>query len=154
MRQHMPQQAVCHQAVISWNLQIAALKAQSGSEIWHPVLSTMSQQLSLCSDFGDFCLVWNVLTALEVQGRTIWHSSMSFSLILNLNHLRLQIWCTCFQSRCDPNAIHSPAFLKICILTNTAFKTFPDWGFNCWAVQEITESYSVCGMQPGIQAAH
>lgn len=63
----MPQQAVCHKAVISRNLQIAALKAQSGSEICHPVLSTMSQQLPLCCDLETF--VWYEIYSetLEVQ---------------------------------------------------------------------------------------
>lgn len=53
-----------------------------------------------------------------------------------------------------PKCHGQSCLLKMRILTNAASKTFPDWGFNCRATQEITESYSICGMQPGIQAAH
>lgn len=54
----------------------------------------------------------------------------------------------CFSSTMRPKYHRrSPVLFFLLYLythTNVAFQTFPDWGFRCRAIQEITESHSVC----------
>ena len=97
-------QAVCHEEDIPWNLQTAALKAQSGSVIWHHALSTLSLKLS---PFW-FREMINVLFA--VQECDSWTLSLHYEMYF----LYLQIKCivlycilpeSCFIGLCNDDTV-------------------------------------------------
>lgn len=132
VRRHMQRQAVCHKEAKTnklENVQIAAFKAQSGSEPLNPsplhccVCAHMPQPRDfLFSIRLHHIILESIKTLLNLISAV--YKFMCLSLVVT-RPLR-PFYSSCLFFFCKKKIVSL-------YFTNAAFRTFPDWGFSCRA---------------------